>query len=522
MRLTRTDGGTFDNDAKACYDRIIPSMTSVCAQRLGMKPVNVRLHTRTLQQAKYRLKTLLGTSETSYSKTKENPLYGLGQGSTAAAFAWAVISAVILQLMKLLRGIQFSNPTGTINVQRLMDAFVNDSTRWNNRFKESLQNRSRNYIRQIVSDLSHTAQTWEKLLYSTGGALGLSKCFYYLVPWIYDTRGDPTIAPPDPSIPPIKITNSATGETVQIKQLDCSEPHKTLRDAEVRLGPWLPTWQAHRHWNQLYSPTQGYCWVRDKGHWNCYLKPTTPRQRYQILDTSEVVEEEELDAPNAIPIDLWRYQDNAHVAIPQIQEEPTPPSVPATSLEEFVQQAPNWTTQLFDHLQSYETQQQSVLSALATNQKISIYTHGTHESKKGAFVWTIQANDKVLWEGSGNARGEPMSANRAQAYGYRAAITFLSRLIEFYNAYSTPRTTIKVFSDSKGWQVQKKWFFDRIVDRQREYSYPDHDVTLQIEAVAHSLKPQIELKDLLVPSYKPATKKAKQERRSHRSADPPT
>jgi hypothetical protein len=64
-----------------------------------------------------------------------------------------------------------------------------------------------------------------------------------------------------------------------------------------------------------------------------------------------------------------------------------------------------------------------------------------------------------------------------------------------------------VFSNSKGWQAQKKWFFDRIVDRPREYSYPDHDATLQIEAVAHGLKPQIQLKDLVVPSYKPVTKK---------------
>jgi hypothetical protein len=48
------------------------------------------------------------------------------------------------------------------------------------------------------------------------------------VHWTYDKRGDPTIAPPDPSIPSIKITKSATGETIQIKQLDCSEPHKTL------------------------------------------------------------------------------------------------------------------------------------------------------------------------------------------------------------------------------------------------------------------------------------------------------
>jgi hypothetical protein len=72
-RLTRTDGGMFDNDAKACYDRIIPSMTLVCAQCLGMKQANTGLHARTLQQAKYGLKTSLGTSEMSYSNTKENP-----------------------------------------------------------------------------------------------------------------------------------------------------------------------------------------------------------------------------------------------------------------------------------------------------------------------------------------------------------------------------------------------------------------------------------------------------------------
>jgi hypothetical protein len=55
-----------------------------------------------------------------------------------------------------------------------------------------------------------------------------------------------------------------------------------------------------------------HCWVRDKGHWNCYLKPTAPRRRCEILDTSEVVEEEDLDAPDAIPIDLWHHQDNVH------------------------------------------------------------------------------------------------------------------------------------------------------------------------------------------------------------------
>jgi hypothetical protein len=79
-----------------------------------------------------------------------------------------------------------------------------------------------------------------------------------------------------------------------------------------------------------------------------------------------------------------------------------------------------------------------------------------------------------------------------------------------------------VFSDSKSWQAQKKWYFDRIVDRPREYSYRDHDVTLQIEAVTNGMKPQIQLKDLVVPSYKPTKAKGQTEGKPHRFAEQST
>jgi hypothetical protein len=87
MRLTRTDDETFDNDAKACYDRIIPNLTSICAQRLDMKPINAKLHSVILQQAEYTVKSTSGTSRKWYSSTGVGPVYDLGQVSTAAAFA---------------------------------------------------------------------------------------------------------------------------------------------------------------------------------------------------------------------------------------------------------------------------------------------------------------------------------------------------------------------------------------------------------------------------------------------------
>ena len=36
---------------------------------------------------------------------------------------------------------------------------------------------------EIVCHLQHTAQTWERILYSSGGALEILKCFWYLVYW---------------------------------------------------------------------------------------------------------------------------------------------------------------------------------------------------------------------------------------------------------------------------------------------------------------------------------------------------
>jgi hypothetical protein len=35
----------------------------------------------------------------------------------------------------------------------------------------------------LINNLQILAQQWEKLLYSTGGALNLSKCFWFLLSW---------------------------------------------------------------------------------------------------------------------------------------------------------------------------------------------------------------------------------------------------------------------------------------------------------------------------------------------------
>ena len=73
----------------------------------------------------------------------------------------------------------FKNPDGTTTVERYSDAFVDDA--------QNGLNDAHLATPWTISDLSrrlaHMSQTWEKLLFSSGGALELSKCFYYIVYW---------------------------------------------------------------------------------------------------------------------------------------------------------------------------------------------------------------------------------------------------------------------------------------------------------------------------------------------------
>ena len=58
--LTRRSLFNFDNDASSCYDRIIVPLASVINRKYGMHRSIVATHAKTLQEARFHLKTLLG------------------------------------------------------------------------------------------------------------------------------------------------------------------------------------------------------------------------------------------------------------------------------------------------------------------------------------------------------------------------------------------------------------------------------------------------------------------------------
>jgi len=229
--LTKTTLGTFDNDAKSCYDRIIVSLAMLISRIMGMSRNASETHAEFLRQAEYHLKTKLGVSDEFYSNLMAI-IYGTGQGSRASPSFWTIISTVIIDLIqKKSDGVMMASSDMETYVRRWMDGFVDDTTAWINRYVEEMMDE---YVEDdiagtIVSDLQDTSQWWEQLLYSTGGQLELSKCLYYVLSWQFDEEGRPMLRTKE-QIPgaQIAVQSSAGTGSQKIKHVDCTTAHKTL------------------------------------------------------------------------------------------------------------------------------------------------------------------------------------------------------------------------------------------------------------------------------------------------------
>ena len=128
-RILKHDFSRFDNDASACYDRIIIALAMLAARKCGMPNHAIRVHADALQFMKYVVKTIHGVSEANYHGTIFAPLFGTGQGSGASPAAWLSLVVLLLQTMDRIipDRINFSSPNGNITHSRLADAFVDNT-----------------------------------------------------------------------------------------------------------------------------------------------------------------------------------------------------------------------------------------------------------------------------------------------------------------------------------------------------------------------------------------------------------
>ena len=279
-RLTRTPLLTMDNDAKACYDRIVCNLAMLISQYFGMPQNACSMQAKTLENMEFHLKTALGLSENYYKHTSTTPVHGSGQGSCASPTLWLLISTILMRCLDQGNpGMAMVQINKTEKILRSsIDGFVDDTSSFTNiPFQYSNMN-------EAVRNLQVATQTWSKLLEASGGKLELSKCFYYVLSWKFSNEGEPipmTFEEQEQEqYPKITITDPDSNNEIYIQQKECQCHHKTLgvyknilgddtyqyrellkksnNMAQIASGAKMSKHQARVAFHMIYLPTINY------------------------------------------------------------------------------------------------------------------------------------------------------------------------------------------------------------------------------------------------------------------------
>ena len=292
--MSRTDLATFDNDASACYDRIVTRFALLCCRAHGVPEGPCRMTAEVLDNVIHKIKTAYGISEASYTNTVESPIHGVGQGSQDGPSLWGISSSVAFRgADRLSQGVTCVNPchdlpTRTITHSRKLDGFVDDVTGWFNLMLQELRAGHGLDLPSLADGMQKDASTWQTLLNITGGKLAVAKCLYYLGHWRWSPDGVPEMTPADQIGNLIQLDDD-TG-SIQIPHYDVTKAHLTLgvwkspagnlEQQYIHLLNKSKTWTASMHaapltkdeaflsYTRIYIPSLRY------GLGTCFFQPS--------------------------------------------------------------------------------------------------------------------------------------------------------------------------------------------------------------------------------------------------------
>ena len=111
-RLTKTNLLSFDNDAKACYDRIVLLFGMLCSRQLGMPSKVCNFFVHAYEKLNYHIQTAYGLSQQYYKHTPNTPIHGPGQGNHSSPSLWVLISSLLMSCMEeKASGLELCDPT---------------------------------------------------------------------------------------------------------------------------------------------------------------------------------------------------------------------------------------------------------------------------------------------------------------------------------------------------------------------------------------------------------------------------
>eukprot|EP00957_Ditylum_brightwellii_P090427 6886363-Ditylum_brightwellii.AAC.2 len=96
------NSAVLNNDAKACYDRMIPEVISLHLQSLGLPPVAIKCSMLLNKNMSHHVKMPEGILAESYKHTDTFTKYGERQGKASSLSNWLFQSLTILNALHAL------------------------------------------------------------------------------------------------------------------------------------------------------------------------------------------------------------------------------------------------------------------------------------------------------------------------------------------------------------------------------------------------------------------------------------
>jgi hypothetical protein len=182
-------------------------------RRLGLSSTAAATLSDTWANAAHHIKTKYGISTILYKNSLEKQLFGPGQGSTLGPFLWLLLFTLIVKSIEPhLPRISLATSNRVIQITDVGEAFVDDSflgctsTYEMDPAMSHEENKTR-AEQHTISGLSQLAQQWERLLFSTGGAICLNKSFLYLISWQWSKQGIARLCSIDSAPGVMKLTS---------------------------------------------------------------------------------------------------------------------------------------------------------------------------------------------------------------------------------------------------------------------------------------------------------------------------
>jgi hypothetical protein len=99
VRQTKVSGAFIENDAMGCFDRLVNTLVFLELRHLCVPLTVVQSMRMSWESASHHIKNAYGCLDTTYSISKEVPLFGPRQGSTTGPDLWGIMFRLIAKNM---------------------------------------------------------------------------------------------------------------------------------------------------------------------------------------------------------------------------------------------------------------------------------------------------------------------------------------------------------------------------------------------------------------------------------------